>query len=468
MPTCHRQPVLILSFSLLLGGCAPFDPNAGLRQVQDTVAERGGQQVLWQRHDAQRQEAADLTRQLLNRPLNADAAVRLALLNNPELQARFAELGIAEAQAVASSLLRNPFLHAAVHTPRDEGRKALDFSVSWDVLGLFSLPLRQAAAADARQGARLQAAAQTLRLAAETRSAWYADIAARESAERLRDMQESSDLIAEIAKRLDAAGNQAGLARADAQAASMQSRYALEDAEAQVEATQARLLGLLGVERMPSLPERIPRLPQRDPAMPSRDELEERHLDLALLKSQLAQAEQRAGSSRRDTWTDGLEMEWSWSRESDGAWQDGPGIGIGIPLFDTGAAARAAAGFEVERLQAALASRRNGLMRESKLAEAAMRRARARVEHLRENLLPLLSEAQDTALLEYNAMHRSVAQLLDLKRREQDAVRQLVQGLGEYWQARTVLEALHLGVSIAPPAAAVPRVIPRSAEETGH
>lgn len=97
MPTCHHQPVLILSFSLLLGGCAPFDPNAGLRQVQETVAERGGQQLIWQCHDAQRQEAAELTRQLLNQPLNADAAVRLALLNNPELQARFGELGIAEA-----------------------------------------------------------------------------------------------------------------------------------------------------------------------------------------------------------------------------------------------------------------------------------------------------------------------------------------------------------------------------------
>lgn len=468
MPALHRQSVLLLSFSLVLGGCAQFDPDAGLRQVQETVAERGGQQVLWQRNDTQRQEAADLTRQLLNQPLNADAAVRLALLNNPELQTRFAELGVAEAHAVESSLLRNPFLHAAVHTPRDEGRKALDFSVSWDLLGLFSLPLRQAAAADARNIARLQTAAQTLRLAADTRSAWYADITARESAERLRDMQESSELIAEIAKRLEAAGNQAGLARVDAQAASMQSRYALEDAEAQVEATQARLLGLLGVERIPSLPERTPRLPQRDPAAPSRDELEERHLDLALLKAQLAHAEKRARSSRRDTWTDGLEAEWSWSRESDGAWQDGPGIGIGIPLFDTGAAARAAAGFEMERLQAALAGRRAGLLREAKLAETAMQRARARVERLRENLLPLLSEAQDTALLEYNAMHRSVAQLLDLKRREQEAIRQLVLGLGDYWQARTALEALHLGVSIAPPAsAAAPRASAR-ATETGH
>ena len=137
---------------------------------------------------------------------------------------------MAVADAFDSILLRNPFLHAALQTPRGDGRNALDFSVSWDLLGLFSLPLRQAAAADARNSARLQAAAHTLRLAADTRIAWYADHSARESVERLRDMQESSDLIAEISKRLEAAGNQAGLARADVQAASMQSRYALEDA----------------------------------------------------------------------------------------------------------------------------------------------------------------------------------------------------------------------------------------------
>jgi hypothetical protein len=48
-------------------------------------------------------------------------------------------------------------------------------------------------------------------------------------------------------------------------------------------------------------------------------------------------------------------------------------------------------------------------------------------------------------------MHRSAADLLELKQRELNAVRQLVQSLGDYWQARTALEALRLGVSMPLP-----------------
>jgi hypothetical protein len=81
-----------------------------------------------------------------------------------------------------------------------------------------------------------------------------------------------------------------------------------------------------------------------------------------------------------------------------------------------------------------------------------MQQARARVETLRDKLLPLLSNAEDVALLEYNAMQRSTAQLLELKQRELEAIRQLVQGLGDYWQARTALEALRLGVNLNLPA----------------
>ncbi|OYY93457.1 MAG: hypothetical protein B7Y41_11890 [Hydrogenophilales bacterium 28-61-23] len=449
----HYGPHLaLLGIAVGLSGCAQLDPAAGMRQVQTTVSERAGQNVLWQRDAHSRAEAERLSENLLQKPIGADDAARLALLNNASLQASFSELGIAEANAVQSNLLNNPFLHASVQTPRGAGRNALDFALSWDVLGLFTLPLRQDAAAHAKNIARLRAAARALELAASARSAWYGYLTARESADWLREMSEASDLIAEIARRLEAAGNQAGLARANAETANLDSRYSLADAQARTEALHSRLLGLIGLpnlpDRAPGFPDSLPRLPDIDPAAPGDDELENKHLDLARLKAELARAEKLVAGARRGTWTDSLELGWDWSRESDGAWKDGPGIGIGLPLFDTGMARRAAAGFEVARLQAALAARRDSLKREAKRAESEMKRARSRVEHLRDTLLPLLSAARDTALLEYNAMHRSAAQLLELKQRELAAIRQLVQNLGNYWQARNALEALHLGVSL--------------------
>jgi outer membrane protein TolC len=455
-PLPFRKPALLATLALISGlnGCAHFDPAAGMRQVQSSIAARSGQDVVWQRDADSRAKAAQQTANLLQQPIGVDAAARLALLNNASLQAAFAELGVAEAEALQSSLLRNPFLQVGVQTPRNAGRNALDFGVSWDVLGLFTLSLRQEAAEQAKNAARLQAAMRALELAADTRAAWYGYLTALETVDLRQDMNEANELIAEIARRLDAAGNQAGLARSNAETAALSSRFALDDARARTHEAHARLLGLLGLAdaAVVKLPDSLPRLPETDPVAPSRDELEVQHLAIAKLKGELARMQKLAASASRTAWTDGLELGWDWSRETSGDWNDGPSLGIGLPIFDTGAAHRAAAGFDIERLHATLNAQRDSLLREGGLAENRMKQARARVESLRDTLLPLLSGAEDTALLEYNAMQRSAADLLALKQRELDAIGQLVENLGDYWQARTALEALRLGVSLNLPA----------------
>jgi outer membrane protein TolC len=293
-----------------------------------------------------------------------------------------------------------------------------------------------------------------LELAADTRAAWYGYLTALETVDLRQDMNEANELIAEIARRLDAAGNQAGLARSNAETAVLSSRFALDDARARTHEAHVRLLGLLGLADAAEvkLPDSLPRLPETDPVAPSRDELEVQHLAIAKLKGELARMQKLASSASRTAWTEGLELGWDWSRETSGDWKDGPSLGIVLPIFDTGAAHRAAAGFDIERLHATLNAQRDSLLREGGLAENRMKQARARVESLRDTLLPLLSGAEDTALLEYNAMQRSAADLLALKQRELDAIGQLVESLGDYWQARTALEALRLGVSLNLPA----------------
>jgi hypothetical protein len=172
VPDQRSGKAFIVALAVWLTGCAQLDPQTGIQQVQASVAARSGQNVLWQRDAPSRAEAEKLTASLLQKPIGVDDAARLALLNNAALQAAFAELGVAEAEAVQSSLLRNPFLQIAVQTPRSPGSNALDFALSWDVLGLFTLPLRQEAAEQAINAARLQAAMRTLELAANTRAAW--------------------------------------------------------------------------------------------------------------------------------------------------------------------------------------------------------------------------------------------------------------------------------------------------------
>ena len=55
--------------------------------------------------------------ELLKQPLTADAAVEVALLNNKELQASYADLGIVEADLVRAGRLANPSSPAGALAP---------------------------------------------------------------------------------------------------------------------------------------------------------------------------------------------------------------------------------------------------------------------------------------------------------------------------------------------------------------
>src|SRR5687767_11462363 len=89
-------------------GCASSPRGDGFSNVQGAVAERGGHRVHWNRGTAADAEAAASVRQLVAQPLSAEAAVQVALLNNPSLQATFEDVGVAQAELVGAGLLSNP------------------------------------------------------------------------------------------------------------------------------------------------------------------------------------------------------------------------------------------------------------------------------------------------------------------------------------------------------------------------
>src|SRR3954463_1256636 len=99
------RPVMRRTFSLgtllaaaaLLSGCAAFSPDRGMDAV---VSYAGGplqKEVVALRSDADVASARDQLHSLIKRPLTADTAVQIALLNNRDLQAEYNLLGKAEA-----------------------------------------------------------------------------------------------------------------------------------------------------------------------------------------------------------------------------------------------------------------------------------------------------------------------------------------------------------------------------------
>lgn len=93
---------------MLIGGCATLSPDSGFGAMQEIVKDHGGQEAFWARTDGDREAVQATVRQVLSRPLSADDAVRIALINNRGLQATYAELGIAETELVEANWPRNP------------------------------------------------------------------------------------------------------------------------------------------------------------------------------------------------------------------------------------------------------------------------------------------------------------------------------------------------------------------------
>jgi hypothetical protein len=91
----------------LLAGCATLSADAGLDAVQRIAKERSGHDARWSRTDSQAEPTLATVRQILQRPLSVDDAVRIALINNRWLQATYAGVGIGETGLVQASWPRN-------------------------------------------------------------------------------------------------------------------------------------------------------------------------------------------------------------------------------------------------------------------------------------------------------------------------------------------------------------------------
>src|SRR5688572_28810455 len=106
-----RQPRHLLAAAalVLLSGCVSFTKDAGFDSVKTAVSERAGVAPRWTRNAGDAGEVRDTVRRSVSAAaLTADIAVQIALMNNPGLQATYAELGIAEADLVQAGRMRNP------------------------------------------------------------------------------------------------------------------------------------------------------------------------------------------------------------------------------------------------------------------------------------------------------------------------------------------------------------------------
>ena len=426
----------------LLSGCAGFSPDGGFGKVEQTVAERGGGDAKWVRSAEDASSIDARVQELLAMPLSAEAAVQIALLNNPGLQARYAELGIAEADLVQASRWSGPKLGFARLTRGDEIER--ETSVFFDVLGLLSIPLSTKAQGKRFAAAQHRAAEEALNLALRARKAWFGAVAAQQTAKYMEDVQLAAEASADLARRMAEVGNWPLLTRAREQAFYADATAQL--ARARLAHTTARekltrLLGLWGEGIGYALPERLPELPSaaREGAELEAQALRQR-LDVQAARGDAESLAATLGLTKVTRYVDLLEVGALRNTETGQPVQRGWELELRIPIFDFGGARAARA--EQLYMQAVDRAADTAIRARSEVREsyAAYRTAFDIARHYRDEIVPLRKRISEEMLLRYNGMLSSVFELLADSRDAVASVNAYLEAQRDLWIADAELQ----------------------------
>lgn len=433
---------LLLAAAALLSGCASFSPDGGFARVQAIAQERIGVQPQRLASEAEAGQVAEDVARLLAVPLTADTAVRIALMNNRGLQARFAELGIAEAELVQAGRPRNPGFTYARFAQGEEREYERGFL--FDLMWLITMPARSEIEERRFAQTQLEVAGEALQLAQATRQAWFSAVAAQQLVNHLQARVAAAGAGAELAARMAEVGNFSRLRQQREQL--LYAELAAELARARLAAANererlSRLMGLTGAQRDYRLPERLPPLPEAPLDAPDllRKAMESR-LDVRLARETLAGLARNLGLTRSTGLINVLEVGWLNSTSNAAPVKRGYEVELRLPIFDWGSARTARA--EALYTQALHRVAEIAVNAQSEVAEAytTYRAAYDLARHYRDEILPLRQRIAEEGLLRYNGMLASVWDLLADARQRLEGEQAATFALRDFWIAETQLQ----------------------------
>jgi outer membrane protein TolC len=450
-----QAPLLLIMLAALgLGGCAGFSRDGGFDAVADATRAHLGKEVKWPRSAHAQAEVSAQVAGLLAHPLSVEDAVQIALLNNSMLQAAFQELGISEAELVQAGRLPNPrfdLRHASA-----AGQYDIEETLSFNVLALLTMPY--AHDIEKRRFAQTQNSVvqRVAQLAKDTREAFYAALAARESLRYLQQVRAAAETGAELAQRMVTAGNWNRLDQAREQNFYADAAQNLTRAGLAEESARERLMGLLGLPGQQTgrpalqLAESLPQLPAGPDSLPDveRAVLQQR-LDLQLMRMHIDELGKSLGLTKSTRFVNVLDVGATRVRQGsrEEPYERGYTVTLEVPIFDSGAArvkkSEAIYAQAVDRFTQAAIEARSQI----RLAYAGYRAAFDLAQRQRDEVLPLRRAIAQQNLLLYNASLISIFELLSDAREQAISVDGYIQNVRDFWIAKSRLDAALLGNS---------------------
>lgn len=448
----HAKLALSALGLAVLTGCASVSLDQNINRVNDEAGSFTGGKLALARTLDERDQRAQAAQALLAETLNQKDAVQLALVNSPSLQALLAQGWAESADAAQVGRIANPifsFERMTAGTELDLGR-----ALSFGLLDLLTLPSRYSVATRRIEQSQLRLTSDVVDQVTRVRQAWVRAVAAQQSLKYAKQVYDSAEAGAELAKRMQSVGNFNRITRAREQAFYADAATRLSTAQHQVTASREELVRLLGLDESQAqalkLPERLPDLPKQalDPQAVGSLATKAR-LDIRLAQTALDGAAKAQGlnmvtsftdielTGRRNTTFDNAEGTRSTAR----GWE----IDVRLPLFDWGGMQRDA----MNARTLAAANQLEGTVRSagSSLRESysAYRTAYDVARHYRDEVVPVRKVIAEENQLRYNGMLISAFELLADARDQVGAVTAALDSQQQFWLADAALQASVIG-----------------------
>ncbi|HVF64545.1 MAG TPA: TolC family protein [Casimicrobiaceae bacterium] len=438
------------TMALGFSACATLPPQASNDAVRSLARDRvAAPFTLPDTSTAAAPLPKTVLEQRLAQPLTADTAVELAILNNAGLRASLAGLGIAEADLAQAGRLINPVF--SFSNVRNSEAQTIERMVVVNVLALTTMPLRQAVAGRQLESARLEVAADVVRLAADTRKAWVGAVAAQESAKYFEQVRMAAEASAELASRMARVGNFNKLTYMREQAFYADATAQLARARLAATVERERLSRLLGLARPHVdfvLPDRLPDLPATPfDAVGAEQTALDRRLDVQLARKSTEAVASDLGLTRATRFINVLEAGYANESETGEHRKNGYEIEISIPIFDWGDARLKRA--ESIYMQSVHRTAQTALNAQSQVRETyhAYRTAYDLARHYRDEIVPLRKRIAEENLLRYNGMLIGVFELLADARVQVASVNGYLEALRDFWLAQADFELAQTGAA---------------------
>jgi cobalt-zinc-cadmium efflux system outer membrane protein len=434
----RRRIGLLFCLVFFAAGCAQVPKEAGFNDVKGLVGRRVDYNLHWNQGTEADQEVEKAIEDLLMNELTPETTVQIALLNNPDLQAVYEDLGITQADVVEAGLLENPVLFGQARFPnRSEESTNYEFGITQNFLNILMLPARKKLSAIRFEQVKLRVADEVIQLVADVRKTYFFVLGARQ----IRDLRNEIALAAgssfELAQRLHSAGNIGDLDLAKENAHFEQSRLELANSEAALlDAREqlTRLMGFWGPQTNWRLPGQLPDIPTDEIPLEHLESLAiENRLDLAAERKAVEALAQALGITIDWRWVGQIEVGISRERETDRTWVTGPSLAIELPIFNQRQADIARLEAQLRRSQKRLTAQAIEIRSEVRSFRNRLIMQRNLIDHYRRSVLPLREQIVDLTLV-------GAFDLLMAKQQEFEAYQKYIETLRDYWIVRADMQ----------------------------